>query len=141
MRLGPSDARVERPRDPGCLSVMPRLRFSLLTATLLITIAAMAIVIALLWREVGPLRAQVKSMRTELGMLNVDDPTRVHVIQIGTSEEHHNKWRIYLPPGGSYSLCAYGRLIPPDPNGQAQQDWFTSVKQNGSVMTDSLDSG
>jgi len=44
-----------------------RFRISILTALLLTTILGMSIVIAVLWREVAPLRAQVQELREETG--------------------------------------------------------------------------
>jgi hypothetical protein len=122
-------------------AIFPLAPFSLLTALLLTTIVGLSVIVVPLWREVGPLRMQVRSLRTEQGFLNVDDVTQAQAIQVGTGESHHSNWRIYLPPGGRYSLCAYDGLIPPDPNGQSPQSWFDGVKLTGSGMTDTLDGG
>ena len=80
---------------------MPRLRprISLLAALLLMTIAGMAIVIVQLWREVGPLRAEVVQLRNETGRLSVDDPTKIHAIEVRTSEPLLWKWRVWVPQG------------------------------------------
>jgi hypothetical protein len=112
---------------------MPRLRprFSLLTALLLMTIVGMAIVIARLWRGVGPLHEQVRRMRAELGYLNVDDPTQAYAIALPTDEPRHWKWRIYLPPGLNYrKLCYSGTL--PSPQEYSSKAWCERV-ENGSV--------
>ena len=113
---------------------MPRFRprLSLLTALLLTTIVGLAIVVAQLWREVEPLRVQVHSMRTELGMLNIDEPSVAQAIRVGTTEGDHWRWRIYLPPGGKYELFTYFGTIPP--TNSPDQAWFKSVKKSGRGM-------
>lgn len=49
---------------------MRRLRFSLLTSLLLVTIAAMAITVYLLYAELVPLRAELRRLRDEVGAVN-----------------------------------------------------------------------
>ena len=48
--------------DKSNVSSRWRLRFSLFSALLLMTIAGMAIVIAQLWHEIGPLRKEVRRL-------------------------------------------------------------------------------
>jgi hypothetical protein len=74
-------------------------RFSLLTSFLLLTIAGMAIVVVRLWREVSPLRAEVWQLRDETGRLSIDDPTRIHAIEVRTSEPLLWKFRVWVPEG------------------------------------------
>jgi hypothetical protein len=76
-----------------------RPRISLLSALLLLTVAGMAIVIVQLWREVGPLRAEVTHLRHETGRLSVEDPTKIHAIEVRTSEPLLWKWRVWVPEG------------------------------------------
>ena len=80
---------------------MPRIRprISLLAALLLMTIFGMAIVVVRLWREVGPLRAEIVQLRNETGRLSIDDPTRIHAIEVRTSEPLLWKWRVWVPQG------------------------------------------
>jgi hypothetical protein len=75
-----------------------RLRFSLLTVLLLTTIIAMAITITLLWCEIGPLRAEVRQLRSQLGELSIVDTETPYAIAIKTEEPDTWKWRVYLPP-------------------------------------------
>jgi hypothetical protein len=75
-----------------------RIRISLLTSLLLTTIIALAIAIALLWREVGPLRHQVQQLQADLGRLQVTDADRPHVAGLPTDRPLSWKWRVYLPP-------------------------------------------
>jgi hypothetical protein len=78
---------------------MPQIRprFSLLTILLLMALVACAITIWQLWREVGPLRAEVRRIRDEVGVLSIDDPSKIHAIQVRTDNELTWKWRIWLP--------------------------------------------
>ena len=115
-----------------------RPRVSLLTAFLLTTIVGLSIVTLQLWREVAPLREQVRSMRAELGLLNIEDPTVAQAIQLGTREADHWKWRIYLPPGPEYELFVYsGKRIPP----RQGLDWLAAVKKSGGGMSTTMDGG
>ena len=117
---------------------MPRIRprISLLTLLLLTAIAAMAIVIAQLWREVGPLRAEVRRLRSEVGYLTIEDPTKAYAISVPTFEENSWRWRIFLPPGRMYALNERsGRL--PAPSQHPGDEWFDAVKRHGSGSSSS----
>jgi hypothetical protein len=91
-----------------------RPRISLLSAFLLMTIVGMAIVIAQLWREVGPLREEVHRLRNETGVLVVDDPTKIHAFQVKTRDELTWKWRMWIPAGRSYVIRSFADGIPKD---------------------------
>jgi hypothetical protein len=107
-------------------------RLSLLTAFLLTTAVAMGIVIAVLWREVGPLRSEVRQMRIERGRLTIDDPTRAYGIQIRQYDKDLWRWRIYLPPGGQYALHCLEGVLPP--RGQTPlRQWLDSLPQLDNV--------
>ena len=103
---------------------MPRFRprISLLSALLLMTIVGMCIVIVQLWREVVPLREEVRSYRNELGFLTIDDRTRIHGIQVPTREDGW-KWRVYFPPGGDYKLQCYTGIIPAGIDSSQRRDF------------------
>jgi hypothetical protein len=92
---------------------------------LLVTIAGMAIVIVQFWREIVPLRSEVRRYRTELGLLTVDDPTRIHGVQVPTRDDGW-KWRVYFPPGVDYKVCCYTGVIPPGIDAVQRRD-FTSM--------------
>jgi hypothetical protein len=76
-----------------------RPRISLVSALLLMTIVALTVVVVLQWREVGPLRAEVRRIRDELGMLVVDDKSKIHVFRVNTRDDLTWRWRIWLPEG------------------------------------------
>jgi hypothetical protein len=88
-----------------------RPRFSLLTMLLIVTITGLALVVVLLWGEVGPLREEVRRYRAEAGFLTIDDPSRLSGIQVRTKEDGW-KWRVYFPPGVNYKVYAYSGMIP-----------------------------
>jgi len=89
-----------------------RPRFSLFSALLLMTIVGLVIVVAQLWREVAPLRADVRRLRDEVGALSVDDKTKLHAIRVRTPDEFVWKWRIWIPEGRAYQLKQAGEKIP-----------------------------
>ncbi len=88
---------------------MPRFlpRISILNALLLMTIVAMAIVIVQLWREVVPLRAEVRSLRQQAGVLAIDDPSAVQAVGVPTDVEDIYKWRVYVPNRRDVLLKAF----------------------------------
>ena len=79
---------------------------------LLMTILGMAIVIAQLWREVRPLRAQLHQLRDETGRLSIDDPTKTHVIQVRQADDYTWKWRVWIPDGRAYQVKMATQNIP-----------------------------
>jgi hypothetical protein len=74
-------------------------RLSLLTALLLMALVACGITIWQLWREVAPLRVEVRRLRDEMGVLSVEDETKIHAIQVSTDDSLTWKWRIWVPEG------------------------------------------
>jgi hypothetical protein len=89
-----------------------RLRFSLATLLLVTTIAAMAITITLLMREIGPLRAEVKKLREETGKLWIEDETKIHAIRIPSVETWLHRIRLKLPKERKYQFCYAVNDIP-----------------------------
>lgn len=87
-------------------------RFSLLTLLLVTAIIALSVTVAMLYRELIPLREEVARLRNELGELNVEDPTKLHAIRVETDNELEWKWRIWIPEGASYRLRGHGGPVP-----------------------------
>jgi hypothetical protein len=85
------------------------------------TIVGLAIVTTRLYREVGPLRAEVRQLRDEVGVLSIDDPTKVYAIGVRTSPDYIWKWRVWIPEGHAYLMKYAGETIPksgiPKPSG------------------------
>jgi len=84
------------------------LRFSVLNILLVMTLVASGITIWRLWREVVPLRSDIRSLRSQLGVLTIDDPQKVHIVQVPSPGFLWN-WRVYLPAGHDYWLSASRR--------------------------------
>ncbi len=93
---------------------MPRFRprISILNALLLTTVVAMAIVIVQFWREVGPLRSEVRQLRDELGVITVSEPSKLHAIQVRTKDEMIWKWRVWVPEGKKVRLKLLWSDVP-----------------------------
>jgi hypothetical protein len=109
-------------------------RFSLLTILVLMALAACAITIWQLWRELVPLREEVRGYRAELGKLSIDDPTSVHGIQVPTKEEGW-KWRVYFPPGSDYMLHCYTGMIPAGIDSSQRRDFSSMNFGPGGFLT------
>jgi hypothetical protein len=122
---------------------LPPFRFSSLTAFALMTIVGLTIVVALQWREIGPLRAEVMQMRRELGRLTIDDPGRAQAIAVHQPDVNRWRWRIYLPPGGQYRFHEFGGMLPPRGKLDNRQ-WFDAMQQaqygisSGAFSSDAL---
>lgn len=112
-------------------------RFSLLNALLLMTIVGLTIGLVQLWKEVGPLRDANRRMRTELGLLNVEDSKLAYAISLPTFEDDSWKWRLYLPAGSNYTLNSYsGRL--PSLADRHEKKWFDTVRKDGVGTTSTI---
>jgi hypothetical protein len=83
-----------------------RPQLSLLSALLLMTIVGLAIVVVQLWREVDPLRTEVRQLREQVGVLTINDPSVVHVVGVPTDADGVMKWRIYVPAHKTVMLRA-----------------------------------
>ena len=77
-------------------------------------------------------------MRTELGMLNIDDPSVAQAIQLGTRKPDHWKWRIYLPESGDYELFVYDGTIPPR---EFHKNWYDEIRKAAGGMSTTMDGG
>jgi len=124
---------------------MPRFRprISILNALLLTTIVAMAITIVQLWREVGPLRKEVRGQRAELGYLTVDDPANAYAISVDSPGEKKWKWRLYLPAGRQHFLHCYTGNLPSSPyfDRAFNKKCFDAAKRAGTTNSGTIDSG
>lgn len=89
-----------------------RTRFSLLTLVLLTTIVALAVTVALLYRELAPLRTEVRQLRKETGQLLIDDPSKLHVIGVETYNDWAWKWRLWVPAGRTIRFGFAAQEIP-----------------------------
>ena len=89
-----------------------RPRISLISALLLTAIAGMAIVITQLWREVGPLRKEVRMLRDETGRLSIEDESKLHAIAVRTADDLTWKWRVWVPEGQRVTVHSQWGNVP-----------------------------
>ena len=84
-----------------------RVRVSMLNLLLFCTVFAMGVALWRNGREIVPLRAELKTLRKELGYFYVEDRSRIHFLESGVPTGTQWRWRIYLPPGNDYQLRYY----------------------------------
>lgn len=94
------------------MTISNRFRFSLTTLVLLTTIIALAATVGVIYRELGPLRAEVRQYRDQLGILTINDPKVVHAIRLPTEDNEPRRYRVYLPEGRDYWLHYNQYSIP-----------------------------
>ena len=89
-------------------------RISLRTLLLLVPLVAMGLVIWQSKTELGSLRTEVRKLRDETGQLTIEDPEKIHAIQIATDYPLAWKWRIYVPDGRTVRVANRNHHIPKD---------------------------
>lgn len=96
-----------------------RPRFSLLNLAAVMTIAALAVGLfsssrrnVMLATRNQELTAQNKQFRNELGIFEIEDPTKIHVIRVPSEDDEPRKYRVYLPAGFRYTGCYKTNGIP-----------------------------
>ncbi len=106
---------------------LPRPRVSLLTLMLLMTIVAMGLALWKLNSELVPLRIEVRGLRDEVGQLTIDDPERLHSIEVDTGESDHWRWRVYIPQKGNYGVHCFSDYVPSQgiPKNQGTGGWHS----------------
>jgi hypothetical protein len=94
-------------------------QFSLLRLVALVTIVALAVGLfasarrnARLAARNQQLAAENKDYRNELGIFEVEDPTKIHAIRVPTEDDEPQRYRVYLPPGLRYTRCYKVNGIP-----------------------------
>jgi|GEM_PF-4621268 len=89
----------------------PRLRYSL--RWLLVAMAFLAVVVSHVKtsldlshsrQTISEQQAELKRLRDELGVFEVNDVTKAHVIFVRQTEDKAWRWRVYLPPGSHYMM-------------------------------------
>lgn len=94
------------------MTTKPRFRFSITTLVLLTTIFGMGITIAMLWRELRPLRSEVSNLRADLGVLDLGDRDVVQAIAGKTYQQTAFRWRVWCPEGKRVWVCVMTDRIP-----------------------------
>jgi hypothetical protein len=116
-----------------------RFRFSLLTILFLMALVACGFTIWRQWRELVPLRVEVRQMRAELGHLSIDDETRPYAIQLHEWEDDVWRWRVYLPPGSNYNLYEASGVLPAH-DGMPDANWLRVLSTAPNVSRGSYSS-
>ena len=81
-----------------------RIQFSLLS--LLCIVVALGAVMGFWFsqQETNRLCAENRKLREELGVLNVDDPTKFYARALPVNDTLHWRWRLYFPAHHGYSI-------------------------------------
>lgn len=99
----------------------PRLRPRVSLLNLLLLTATVALAIGLyqarennarILARVGTLDAENKRLRAEQGALTIEDPKKIHAIQIADPRDDVWSFRVYLPPGHDYYLAGQANKLP-----------------------------
>ena len=95
-------------------------RFSLFTLVLMTTVVAMGIA---LWQQhlkYSPLEDEVRRLRDEVGVLSIEDESKLHAIRVRTPDDYTWKWRLWIPEGHAYRLRCESEQVPEEglPTGQ-----------------------
>jgi hypothetical protein len=105
------------------------------------TIVGLTIVVAQLWREVNPLRAEVFRLRQELGYLSIHDENKIYAIQVSGTDPDVRRYRVYIPTNGTFKVYSRIHTIPARPTGISQQAWFAELLKSRSGSTSSVEAG
>ena len=91
-----------------------RPRFSLRTFFLVVTAVCFAVGLYVFGKRYIEIQREVRKLRSEVGYLTIDDPSKVHVLAIDTGEPDTWRWRIFIPQGHRYSWHIAAENIPRD---------------------------
>ena len=56
------------------------------------------------YRQMGIAQVENRELRAKQGILTIEDPTRIYILQLHTLEDMHWRWRIYLPAKHKFSI-------------------------------------
>jgi hypothetical protein len=91
------------------------------------TCVALAIALWQTRRQIGPMQSEISALRTELGFLNINDPSKICAIQHQTDDPLVCEWRVYLPPGRKYRVRLASGFLP-DQQGPTVKAWSDSIE-------------
>lgn len=103
-----------------------RLRLSLKSMLVAVTMIAIAFAFIQLSSELRPLRTEVQRLRDETGQLTIENRKRIHAIQIATDYPLAWKWRVYIPAGKKVRVAHQNHKIPKDGLPQAKDTYYLS---------------
>jgi hypothetical protein len=102
--MSDSDHNVQRTRQ--------RLRFSLTSLFLLITIVGLAVALWTTSQGWKKDATALQKLRNQVGELTISDPDRVHVIRVPTTGPLNWQWRVFLPAGREFQLRLITGEVP-----------------------------
>jgi hypothetical protein len=85
-----------------------RLRFSLRGFLAMVGVIGLLISNTIAVRELSEIRGENRRLRDELGYLNIDDPSQVHVAAARSQDELQWRWRVYVPEGKQMAVFVQG---------------------------------
>jgi hypothetical protein len=107
-----------------------RPRISLRNLLLIMTCVALALALRQTRNSIGPMQAEIAALRTELGYLTIDDPTKINAIQVHTGDPLIAQWRIYLPPRRTYRVRAASGFVP---DAIQRTEWLNKLRKSDFV--------
>jgi hypothetical protein len=139
----PSDSSIhELPRQAGA-GRWPRPRFSL--RWLLVATAFVAVVVSHVntslnlrrgQRTIEQQQGELKKLRDELGVFEVEDRTKAHVVFVRQTEDKAWRWRLSLPPQGRYMLkWAIDSVASKDLSSQWEGQQFQTLGLDSTTFT------
>ena len=107
-------------------------RYSLRTLLLVGLIIAVAAALFVTNRDLQRLRGENKQLRRDAGLLVVDNPSAVSVLQAVTRQDLTWRWSIYLPQGKWLLKCAFEHIPGAGlPEARAQHCYFPAANVMG----------
>jgi hypothetical protein len=91
---------------------MPRIRFSLKTLFVVLLIGTLAGSHMFTSYRLKQTHDENVKLRTELGYLTIEDPSKVHVVGLATHEDLTWQWRVYVPEGARVVLKTATDHVP-----------------------------
>lgn len=128
-------------REPTVKAGRFRLRMSLLTALLVMTIVGMVIVILESWRQIDAQRQEIGGLRKELGYLSINDENKIYVTQIPVNEPDTRRFRIFLPKNKTFTLYTRKFSVPGRKPDDSREAWLARLLQARRGSNQDIESG
>src|SRR5262245_1145630 len=80
-----------------------RAKFSLRTLFILVGVICFAVGSYAVGRRLMNAEREVRKLQSEVGVLTIDDRTKVHVVAVDVDDPNTWRWRLFIPRGHKYS--------------------------------------
>jgi hypothetical protein len=118
------------------------LRFRLGTMLLVLGLALVTVSHVYTSVKLRQANESVKQLREEVGYLDIEDPTKVHVLALETTEPDTWRWRVYIPKGNTYAWRLASENLPrtglPDGGTSGISNENYSARDNEMLVTAAL---